>query len=48
MRSESEVRDKIEAIEEDWDAANEIWDHAGANPEVGAVMKTLEWVLEEE
>lgn len=48
MKDQNTIRNKIEAIDKDWDAANDIWEHYGANPEVGAIVATLEWVLDEE
>lgn len=47
MKSEPEIRQKMDEIKQDWDNANDIWRHGGSNPQVGAIIETLKWVLDE-
>lgn len=47
MRTEQEIREKLESIDEDWRNVCDIWDHGGSNPQLGAIAYTLQWVLEE-
>lgn len=48
MRDESDIREKLEAIDGDWSAVEEMNVDPTANPQVGAVARTLQWVLEDE
>lgn len=47
MRTEDEIRQKIEDINKNWDNANDIIRHGGNNPVVGGIVRTLQWTLEE-
>lgn len=47
MKSEREIREKLNRVdvEGDWSAVEEMNVDSTNNPEVGAVCRTLQWVL---